>query len=201
MNYDNLNDNELIFMVKEQDEDAQNILYNKYYYLIRKIINKYQRTCYAMGIDIKDLIQESLIAFYSAINNYNDYYNTNFKTYLTLCIDRKINNTIRHYNTNKEKVLTNYITIDKIEELNLSQKISDNNKNNPLVLINELESLYEKIMNIKDELSKQELDVFLLMIKGYTIKEISSMLNITYKGVNSTITRIRKKLKNNLYLK
>ena len=147
------------------------------------------------------MIIQSLIAFYSAINNYNDYYNTNFKTYLTLCIDRKINNTIRHYNTNKEKVLTNYITIDKIEELNLSQKISDNNKNNPLVLINELESLYEKIMNIKDELSKQELDVFLLMIKGYTIKEISSMLNITYKGVNSTITRIRKKLKNNLYLK
>ena len=200
MNYDNINDNELIFMVKEQDEDAQNILFNKYYFFIRKIINKYHRICYSIGVDIKDLLQESLIGFYDAINSYKEDYNTNFKTFLTLCIERRLNNIIRYYNSNKQKTLSNYLTIEKIEELNLSKIISDNNKNDPLNLINENEILYENLTSIKKVLSKQELKVFSLLINGFSYKDISLKLNITYKAVNSTIFRIRKKIKNILYI-
>lgn len=196
MNYENFNDNELIFMVKEQDEDAQNILYDKYYYLIRKIINKYQKICYVLSIDIKDLLQESLITFYNAINNYNEDYNASFKTFLTLCIERRINNIIRYYNSSKQKSLSNYISLDRIEELNLTNKISDN-KNDPLVIISDLDN----ISNIKKILSKQELNVFILLLKGLSYKEIGLKLNLTYKAVDSTVSRIRKKLKNNLYIK
>ena len=46
------NDENLITMFSENDEDAKNILYDKYSYIISIILAKYKRTIYALGIDI-----------------------------------------------------------------------------------------------------------------------------------------------------
>ena len=61
------NDENLITMFSENDEDAKNILYDKYSYIISIILAKYKRTIYALGIDISEVKQEAMLAFTDAL--------------------------------------------------------------------------------------------------------------------------------------
>ena len=186
MNYKDINDYELIFMVKEQDEEAENILYKKYYYLIRTIIKKYKRVSYILGIDIKDLMQESLIAFSCAIKEYKDDYDTNFSSFLYLCINRRLSNYIRQYNTIKNKTMNNAISID---DDNINSYLCDNS--DPLYLLcnKENKEIINKVLN------KNELYILSLYIDGYKYNEIASTINKSYKYVDGMIQKIKNKLK------
>ena len=192
MNYNETNDYELLFMIRENDEVAEEVLLNKYYYLIRLIINKYRRIAYIIGIDNKDLMQEALIAFYSAINSYNDLYNTSFNTYLSVCIENKLNNFIRLSNTYKERMINNAISLDDdIKEINyLIDKRSD-----PLLKIREREDYNTLINNIKKSLTKRSIKILDMYIKGMDYNDIAKELNLSYKNVANTLFRIREKLK------
>jgi len=50
--------------------------------------------------------------------------------------------------------------------------------------------------SIRAKLTDMEEEIFDLMISGFSIKEISDMLNIEYKQVDNAIQRIRNKAKN-----
>ena len=194
MNYDDINDYEVLFMVREQNEDAQELLYNKYYNLIDIITKKYYKQASILGVENKDLMQEALIGFSYAINKFKDDYDNNFKSFLTLCIERRISKFLRTLNKNNNKMMINYLPIDKLEDSNNINKISDIN-NNPSIRYEELDYFNNIIMNAYNRLSDQELKVFKLLIKGLSIKEISTNLNISYKSVDNTIQRIKNKLK------
>ena len=51
MNYSDINDYELLFMIQEQNQDALNIIYDKYYYMVRSIVKKYKSYGNMLGID------------------------------------------------------------------------------------------------------------------------------------------------------
>ena len=65
------NDEKLITMFSENDEDAKNILYDKYSYIISIILAKYKTTIYALGIDISEVKQEAMLAFTDALIKYS----------------------------------------------------------------------------------------------------------------------------------
>ena len=50
------------------------------------------------------------------------------------------------------------------------------------------------MVDIKNVLSKNEYMVYELLLKGYDYNEIANKLNVSYKGVENTIQRIRKKV-------
>ncbi len=48
----NISDNELIYLASENNEDATNILYNKYKYIVDITVGKYTRSADAWNVDI-----------------------------------------------------------------------------------------------------------------------------------------------------
>ena len=63
MDYKKLNDNELISLAREQNEDAINLLHQKYKPLITKKCSKYYKYVSGKGLELSDLIQECLVGF------------------------------------------------------------------------------------------------------------------------------------------
>ena len=86
MLYKEYNDFEFISLAHEQNEDAINIIYEKYKPIIVSKCNTYIK--YIKGIELSDLIQECFIVLNAAINTFNQEKDIIFYTFINLCIDR-----------------------------------------------------------------------------------------------------------------
>lgn len=194
MNYKDFNDNELVAYAKENNEDAKNIIYEKYKYIIKILANKYKKSAYVLGIEENDLEQEAMIGFVGAIYTYNES-KSSLKTYISLCVERQIYTTLKKANTLKNKINNEALSLeyDYGEETKLVDILSDNNLNDPLdnIIINEKNN--EFIDKIKDSLSDSEKMVFSLMLAGHNYKQIAQILDITPKQVDNARNRIRNK--------
>lgn len=191
MEYKNLNDNELIYMVNEIDEEAYDLIYNKYKNVIYELAYKYSRSSLNVGIDINDLILEGNLGLESAIRDFKgDNNQTTFYTFVRVCVERKIISLIRK-STSKGNLMLNNSTYCEQEYL---ENIEANNENilDKIILEEDEEKKYKDITEILTDI---ELKVFLLKIKNYTIKEISEILNMNVKSVSNAIYRIRRKTK------
>lgn len=73
MDYKDLNDYEVVYMVKENDDDAREIIFNKYIPIVKKIASNYLAYAKLARIEYDDLVQEGLIALNVAINRYNGF--------------------------------------------------------------------------------------------------------------------------------
>ena len=64
-------DNELINLVSEKNEDASNLLYEKYNYIVDIIVNKYKKGAYYFSIDLNELRQEAMVGFSDALVSFD----------------------------------------------------------------------------------------------------------------------------------
>lgn len=184
------NDYELIDLIHGGSEEAINILYDKYRPIILKKCKDAYNKLGISAIDINDLIQESYISFDEAIDKFSQRDDVTFYTFSLLCIDRRLINIIRKYNSHKEKALFEAIDIDDVNEKYLI-------KNNELEnAIYSKEITNKLIKKIKAKLTKKEKDVFNLKILGYTNEEIADKTGDDIKSIYNSIQRIKSKIKN-----
>lgn len=196
MNYKNINDNELVILAREKNEDAINVLYDKYKPLINKKCSNYFKYVKDKGIDFNDLTQECLIGFEESIRNFNLDGDTLFYTFASICMDRQIVTLIKKINRDKNKLLNEAISIETCIEQNnkLLDKIEDNSYNPELDILGTLEyqELYDKIIKV---LTNFEECVFNLKIQGFDYEEISNVLDKDTKSVYNAIGRIKDKIR------
>lgn len=181
------NDYELVIAAQEGNEDANNIIYNKYKpFIIKK--SKYALNFASHhGIDINDIMQEGYIGLEEAITNFSQDTNASFYTFATMCINRQIINYIRKNIKGKNRILNEAITIDE----SLERIISDNNDIEDNLLYNDIKN--NTIIKLRKNLTNFELDVFDLRINGHSFEEISSILNRDIKSIYNTFHRIKLK--------
>lgn len=192
MNYP---DNELTFYLHDNNEDAIDIIYDKYKYIIDVLINKYKRVFYALNIELEEVRQEANLAFSYAIYNYDENKDASLNTFITLCVDRKIKGVIKKYETTKNKVLNESISLDNVvNSISLENVIGDETYE-PLKTIENIDTLEYINNEVKTILSSSELEVYKLMLDGLDYKTIATKLNKTPKQIDNTIQRIRIKLK------
>lgn len=199
MDYKEYSDGELCTMICEANEDAKDILFAKYKYIIDIVIKKYLLSSIKVGIEYNDLYQEALVGFTDAINSYVEEKDASLATFITLCVERKLQNTVIRAKTLKNKMFLEALSLDyqkNSEDSSLKEMISDQSKNDPLRNITNEETYKELLEKIKNELSSNEYEVFTLLITGLTYIEIANELNKNPKQVDNTIQRIRNKIKN-----
>ena len=195
----NTNDNELIMLYHEENEDAKNILYYKYKFIIDILIKKYSKYLTSLCIDYQEIYSECSVGFSDSLKSYRDNKHTSLPTFITLCVERKICNVIRKYNREKRKGLQETYSLDYIYEENdtkLMDFISDEYVHDPLKNITEQEGYDELLNTIKNKLTSKEYEVFVLMIRGLNYIEISKILDNTPKQIDNTIQRVKNKIKN-----
>ena len=197
--YNKENDNELIHLVSESNEDAKELIYQKYRPIIEMKAKKYVKFVVSKGYDMNDLIQEGMIGLTQAINDFKEQKNVQFQTFANLCIDRKIFSFIRNITRDKHRLLNESISIDASYSSTgkpLIEMLFDENNINPEEIFIERETKYELFNKIDEKLSKSEKEVFDLRMQGFSYKEISELLNITSKAVDGTLSRIKNKITN-----
>lgn len=198
MNYEEYSDSELFSLICEADEDAKDIMFTKYKYIIDIVIKKYAYSAMKYGFEYKDLYQEALVGFSDALKSFQENKNSSMATFITLCVDRKLQNAIRKSSRIKNRVLLESLSLDHVyEEYNIPLKevISDNNENDPLTSITKDEEFDELLEIIEKSLSSREYEVYKLLVSGLSYNEIAKILGKTPKQIDNTIQRIKNKVR------
>lgn len=197
MDYKTLNDNELIYLCCENNEEAINIVINKYKNCILSILKEYLKEYNILGVEVADLYQEGLIGLMHAINTFDKEKNVSFYTYANACIRTSIISAMRQTFRMKNRILNNSYSLDMlIEDTNSSlYDLCEDESNEPNnVLINKEEK--EELLNsIKSKLSKNELAIFELKLKGLKNDEIADLISKDKKYIENAMFRINKKYK------
>ena len=193
MEYIDYNDYELIDFIAEGNEEANNIIIEKYTPLINSIANKMMKYCKNNGIDYNDLKQEGFIGLNDAITHFSDRKNVLFYTYAKKCIERRIVSSLVSASRLKYKALNDSISFD--DESNFLDKMLKDDSNNPELIIENNEIEEKLIKDIKKRLTDYEEQVFELMLSNFSYREIADILDKNPKPIDNAIQRIRLKVK------
>lgn len=192
MNYKDLNDYELVYRIKEnRDDDAENLIIKKYESIICSYAKKYITFASGCGADLDDLIQEGRVAVAKAIKAYNQDKSSIFYTYVTICIERAFYTYCRNLTYKKNSILNYAVSDEKIcnyaaDEFNLCNYVFD--------IINERELL----LLVRNNFDLIDSSIFELRYNGFSYKEISKLLDISFSMVDSHLCKIRKTLQKNI---
>ncbi len=198
MDYKENNDQELVLMAKEESVEAKDVLFEKYHYIIDIIIGKYANIIKLLSIDFTDLYQEAYIGFADAINSYDEHKDSSIKTFISICVERKIQTALKKAGRIKNKILNESISLEHVynnTDNPLVTLLGDDNKNNPLENIIDDEKVEELVSKIKEILSDNEYEVYSLLVNGLNYQEIATILDKEPKQIDNTIQRIRNKVK------
>jgi len=181
------NDYELLYLAKENNEDAIKILLDKYRKVLYKKAREYE---HIEKTSTEDLLNIAMLSFYTSIENYQD--NTKFSTYLNKCIDNSLSNYIKSQKRNKNKILNESISLEDIEDFS-PKELNDIRYNPEIILFNDIE--FEELKNkIIEKLTWKEELIFTLKIQNYTPKEIADITDNSIKNIYNTIKRIQTKV-------
>lgn len=192
--YKNISDNEIISMLGEADENINNIIYAKYSYLIDSLIKKYQNFVITLHIDKDELYSEASLAFSDGIRKFNIDKNASLKTFLTVCIERKIINIIHKNTTKKYQKERLFLSLDYLNEYGVNLYNYFSKDDDPLKDLTEIETYDEIIGFAKNNLSSLEYEVFLYRVSNVSYKTIASLLDKTPKQIDNTLQRIKMKM-------
>lgn len=194
--YDDYNDNELIYLIYDFNEDANRILHEKYYKIIKIKVAKYRALAKRIGLDTCDLMQEGLLGLEEAINSYRDNKDMKFSSFANMCIERQILSVVNYHSRKKHTFLNDSCSIDAEDEKGRTMlDYSLKSDIDPLMMMEKEEeknSIYDLMTK---DLSKLEKEVFELKLNGLDYREIARLLNKSYKSIDSALQRIRVKLK------
>lgn len=197
MNYRDYNDNELISLIEEKSEEANELIYKKYKPLIVGISKKMFQSVKNSGVEMNDLIQEGMLGLNQAINGFDPSKDVTFYTFAKTCIERRMLSLIISTKRLKHKILNESLSFDLSkdgEETNLLDIIGGlSNEPESLVIDSEFEE--EFINLVKKELTDLEEQVFMLKINDFSYVEIAELLEKTPKSIDNTLQRIKSKVR------
>lgn len=182
-------DLELCDLAKLNHADAFNELLNRYSFLIKYRTNKY----FPLGVETEDLFQEGALGLLNAALCFNSAFGVSFKSFASLCINRKIVSYIRS-NLKKREIPQNLIS--SIHDTKNFSFCNLNFNNDPVDLIVDKENSAIIMNNIKCILSPFEYKVWNLYFLGYKNTKVAKILSVGSKSVDNALQRIRKKVKN-----
>ena len=189
MDYKKINDYEVVYMVRENDEGAREIIFNKYIPIVRRIASDHLALAKMARIEYEDLVQEGLIALNEAINKYNERSGVLFYTFLCVCVERRILTYCRKMNSSKHYLLNTSLDDEYI------YSVSDNDVFE--AYFNEI-NLERKFVSFKNLFDIVESNIFELRYNGFSYKEISKLLDIPVSTIDGKLCKIRRILKETL---
>lgn len=199
--YKDLNDYEVMYLIEEHNEDARELLFDKYKPIVIKIASQYKNQAKKYGLEIEDLIQEGYLGLYSAVETYDTNNNVLFYTYAIISIRSKILNSLTLKSAGKHKGLNQSVSlssqISNEDDGILMDILEDKNALSPhlMIEINEMEHI------IRDFLWSLDFShslIFELKMNGFKNRDIVELLDIPLKYVSNVLFRIRIKLRDYL---
>ncbi len=197
--YTTLDEAEVIEAAKAGDERAMEYLLERYQGLLGHICEKY----FLRDGERDDLMQEAMIGFVQAVQDYNPESGKQFKNFAFLCVKRELDSCVKRSNRKKHMILNdavpiNYTNGEDEEMVENEALLMERDKTGSVItpesLMLEKESCVETSSILADILSKLEYKVLIMRLMGYSYNEITLLLQLENKSVDNAMQRIRKKL-------
>lgn len=195
--YDNMNDEDLVEIIKSGDKLAFDYLINKYKELVNIKVSKY----FIIGAERDDIVQEGLIGLFKAIKSYKSDMKNSFKSFANMCIERQLITAIKSSNRQKHMPLNSYLSLnisaydeeESDSDTSLIDVFNADSTEDPLDTITKKE-YFEYIEDTIDKtLSDFEKKVLNKYINGKSYVQIAEDLDTPVKSIDNAIQRIRKK--------
>ena len=186
MKYKDYNDYELIYMVRDQDENSYGILFQKYLPIIKRIACDYYKSYSTYGYDLDDFIQEGYLGFQKAVTSYNEHKDILFYTFVTLCVHRKILNFCKRITCDRKNISNNFFV--PCEEANLTDEMDIEKFLSHREL---LSMIWDVVYSFPIEYSS----VFELRMNQFHYSEISQLLEIPDRRAEFMVRKILKRIR------
>lgn len=175
-----VSDDLLIELRREGNQDAIDLLFERYRNFIYGIINDFFRKKNLYN-DYDELYQESICIFISCIEKYDEN-NGCFYFFVRKCIERRLKYLFEKENRYK-KVLS------------LDEYMYNDKKETKLDYIKEDGKDFSLYDGLKEKIDGLSIEIIELKIMGYTYEEMSSILKIGTQSIYRRINKIKKILK------
>ncbi len=199
--FDNLDDNELIAMIKKGNKKALNYLLGKYTDIVSMKAGKY----FIVGAEKEDIMQEGLIGLFKAVKSFDPEKQSSFKTFANLCIERQLQTAIKSSMRQKHMPLNSYLSFnisayEENDDTSLLEVFENENATveDPLDIVTKKEYYNFVEERIDETLSDFEKQVLHRYTNGESYVEIAKKVNAPVKSVDNAIQRIRKKTIKNI---
>ena len=191
--YKNVNDYELIYLIRNKDDESLNILFDKYSPVVMSIAHKYYNS-YRRG-DMDDYIQEGFVGLNRAIDSYDESKNVLFYTYACICIKTHIQAYCNKMVAKKVSINYETISLDYYNDGKpLNNIVSDNSVYDQETYMIDYSNMKE-LTNFKNDLDIEHSAVFELRCNGFKYKEIAELLDITLRTAQCYMQYCKVKLK------
>ncbi len=194
MNYNNLDDIEILKLYKNGDQEAHIFLIKKY----KPLVKLKARSYFLIGGDDDDIIQEGMIGLFKAIRDFDMTKDIAFKTFANLCINRQIINAIKSDNRYKNTPLNNSFSLNTYlnndngsEYIELIESIPSDNPEE-IMVSKENKLILEE--HIAKQLTTLEKKVLYYYLSGKNYSDIGRIINKSEKSVDNALQRLRKKI-------
>lgn len=176
-----MTDEELVYLIREKNEDAEYVFMKRY----ERIIPKISYTAVGSFANDSEVLSTAYIVLMQCVYSYDDILNNNFKGYFSMCLKRRLNSLLKKYRySEKSRWNYNYLDVTDVE-------ISDYTLNDPVQ-----KYIFEEEKGmIGKALTPLEQRIFFAYVEGYQSPEIALEERVPIKKVYNTIHKVRKMLK------
>ncbi|MCR5663935.1 MAG: sigma-70 family RNA polymerase sigma factor [Oscillospiraceae bacterium] len=197
VDYADYSDNELLGLLSEGKEEAEEQLAARYLPLVKACAKSFVLA----GGEGKDLVQEGVIGLLSAIRTYKPDNGASFRTYAEHCVRMRLLSAVKSASRLKHFPLNDSVSLEQLSEesdprLSAVLEVFHRNPEDMVLARENEEELYCALSNC---LSKYEIRVLSLYSNGMSYREIGEKLGKDSKSVDNAVQRIRRKLARNLH--
>ena len=191
-----LTDEQLIEVYRNQEHEAVEVLVQRYKQFVRRKI----KANYFIGADREDLVQEGMIGLFKAICDYNPNRDASFRSFASICITRQLSTAFKTATRQKHRPLNTSISLnlpistEEDESITLMDTIKVTDGITPEELVINQEDLINLQTHIKKTLSSLEWEVLKLHTQGKDYHEIAKEMNKSIKSIDNALQRIKRKL-------
>lgn len=192
---------ELLYMSRMCDDWAQKALFLQSRQMQKTMIQIIIARFRPYKIYEDDMLQESDLALFYALDSYREDQKCSFKTFLTLLTKRRIWTALRHYSTDSLVQMHDTLTLhaevaeDEPYYETFEQKDPLNNPEYRLHFFDAAERLHRTI----ETLSREEKQILDCWICEQPYQEASKAMNVSYKAYDGRLQRVRKKIRSAVF--
>jgi len=180
-----MNDEQLLSEIDHGNEEAMDVLLNRYFPLVKYRIRSY----FLSGGEDEDLLQEGYIGLFKAVRTYDRKKSDRFYPFAKMCIENQLRTAVTASNRKKHLPLNTSISMDGDESREFQSQ-----EGNPEHIVLAKEKNADRAEMIEARLSKLEKRVIILYLNGMSYTEIAKQIGKSPKSIDNAIQRIRKKL-------
>ncbi|MCR5332823.1 MAG: hypothetical protein K6E11_02225 [Bacilli bacterium] len=193
-------DEELVFQIRNGDEDAYNKLAGKYYDLSCAIACNLSKSMNYFSYSTDEFIYDYFMTLKSAIETYENGVGT-FRGYLILLLTRRYRRTIKNRLIKSKATTLELDSTSPGEDGRVVDFLSDKNEITPDMYVNMVDitlPLRGQTLTHKD-ITKQK--VYILRLFGHSLRNIAKIMNMDVSRVRRILDEYKEKELSDMYLK